>query len=194
LKPIACEVANALFQSLDNIVAVGARRAGVARGPQISWPWAIVPDPSSPEGTVRLAIREKLSKSRAKQLPETWLDLIGKTFADHAAGLSHIDVIKGISLSGKHWELVPTRADALAIAWTLQGSTRQVIADIPADHFESNDEFVFHEGDAPITPQFQILTGTRLVAANKKSQPEPAAAFDYTARFVSTALTNARLL
>lgn len=195
LKPIACEVANALFHSLDNIVAVGARRAEVERGPQITWPWAIESDPdSSLEGAVRSAIGRKLCALSKKGFPKPWLTLIADTFAAHAVGLSHIDVVKEVSLSGKHWELVPTGANASAISWTLQGSTQQVIAEIPADHFETNDEFVFHEGGAIVAPHFQMLTGTRLVATAKEFQPEPVFAFEYTARFVSTALEKARQL
>lgn len=195
LKPVACEVANALFQSLDNIIAVGARRAKVLRGPQISWPWAIESDPdSSLEGAVRPAIGGKLDELSKKGFPKPWLALIEETFAASAVGLSHIDVVKEVSLSGKHWELVSTGANAFAISWTVQGSNEQIIAEIPADHFETSNEFVFHEGGAIVAPRFQMMTGTRLVAAAKEFQPEPISAFEYTARFVSTALEKARQL
>src|SRR3546814_20595800 len=46
LKPIACEAANAMFQSLDNIIATAARQAGGPRSPQLAWPWALQPAPA----------------------------------------------------------------------------------------------------------------------------------------------------
>lgn len=195
LKPVACEAANSLFQALDNIVGVAARQAGVERSPQISWPWAIEDDPDSKlKGAVRPAISKKIKELSKRGMPEEWLNLIEETFAAPAVGLSHIDVVKEVSLSGKHWELVSTGANAIAIGWTPMGSTRQVHAEIPKDHFEKNDEFVFHEGEAIDDPHFQTLIGTCLVAAAKDFQPEPIAAFEYTSRFVATALEKARHL
>lgn len=193
LKPIACEAANALFQSLDNIIGAAARRSGVARTPQIAWPWCIEPDPTSPlPGAVRPAIDGRLNVMGKRGLAEPWLKLIKETFAAPAVGLTHIDVVKEVSLSGKHWELVATEASAVAVAWTPKGATQQAVADIPKGYFETNDEFIFHEGEPIEAPHYQLVTGTRLVAAGKQFQPEPATAFDYTSRFVATALESAR--
>ncbi len=193
LRPIACEAANALFQALDNIIGAAARRSGVERTPQIAWPWAIEPNPDSPlPGAVRPAIKNRLKEMQKKGMPDAWLELIEETFAAPTVGLTHIDVVKELSLSGKHWELVPTEASAIAISWIPKGTTKQVHAEIPKGYFEANDEFVFHEGEPIAAPHFQILTGTRLVAAGKDFQPEPVSAFEYTSRFVATALEGAR--
>lgn len=193
LKPIACEVANSLFQSLDNIIGAAARIADVERTPQIAWPWALEPDldVKLPKA-VKPAITGRLNQMRGRGMPDPWLDLIRQTFAAHAAGLVHIDVVKEVSLSGKHWGLVPTEANAVAVGWTPKGCNKQVIANIPRDHFDANDEFVFHEGDPIDALHFQTVIGTFLAAAGKDHQPEPMSAFGYTSRFVATALDNAR--
>jgi len=195
LMPIACEAANALFQSLDNIIGTAARQAGVPRSFQIAWPWVLQPDTDSPlPGAVKPAIDGRLQDMRKRGMPEPWLDLIAATFAAHAAGLVHIDVVKEVSLSGKHWELVPTKANAVAIGWHLPGSAAQSFADIPPDYFETEDVFVFHEGEPIEVSHFQIIAGTKLMAPGKAHEPEPISAFDYTRRFVETALHNARAL
>jgi hypothetical protein len=156
LKPIACEVGNALFQSLDNIIAIGARQDGVKRSPRVSWPWAIEPDPNSNlADAVQPAIDEKLKELEREGVPPSWLDLIVKTFASPTVGLQHIDVLKEVSLSGKHWALIPTRSSAHAIAWRARGSTEQSFADVPDDVFEGTDEFVFHEGEKNKHPIFR---------------------------------------
>ena len=192
LRPIACEAANGLFQALDNIVGVAARRSGVERTPQIAWPWAIEPIPNSAlPGAVRPAIKDRLKAMQKKGLPDVWLELIEKTFAAPAVSLVHIDVVKEVSLSGKHWELVPTEGSALAVSWIPEGATQQVHAEIPKNYFAANDEFVFHEGKPITAPNYQIMTGTKLVAAGKDFQPEPISAFQYTSRFVSIALEEA---
>lgn len=56
LKPVACEVANAFFQSLDNIVGAAARQAGVKRTLQIAWPWAIEANPEGRLGSYESTI------------------------------------------------------------------------------------------------------------------------------------------
>ncbi|MBL7326129.1 hypothetical protein INQ16_31570, partial [Escherichia coli] len=103
------------------------------------------------------------------------------------------DVVKEVSLSGKHWELVPTKANALAIAWTPQGSTQQVVVNIPEDYFEVNDEFIFHKGDS-IDVYIQAIVKVTLAVSKTDFQPEPVFAFEATSRFVMTALQKARRL
>lgn len=193
VKVTACEAANALFQSLDNIIGVAAREAGVARTQQISWPWAIEPDPADPTA-MRPAIGKKLKELCKQGVPAPWIALIEETFAAPATSLLHIDVLKEVSLSGKHWELVPTAAKAVAIGWTLPGSTEQVFANIPVDHFDAHDAYVFHEGEPLEAPRFLMAVGFELAAAAKEFRPEPVAAFEYTARFVAMALEKARSL
>lgn len=193
LKPIACEAANALFQSLDNIVGAAARSADVPRGNDISWPWAIEPDPESDlAGAMRPAISKKLKTLRKNRLPDKWLALIERTFAAPAIGLQHIDVVKEVSLSGKHWELVPTEAGALAASWWIADSTQPVIVQIPPDHFDGNDGFVLPAQNALVDRGFQIMTRTVLVAERKNFQPEPISALEYASRFVAFALQDAR--
>lgn len=194
LKPIACEAANALFQALDNIIGAAARRAGVERTPQIAWPWKLEPDPDSAlPGAMRPAIGKKLGEMRRAGLPKPWLELIEETLGIPAAGLPHIDVLKEVSLSGKHWELVPTNADVRAISWLPRAAKHPVFADVPEGHFQTNDEYIFHQGE-PIRPLFQLIAGNRLVAAGKALEPEPIAAFGYGSRFVTAALEGARHL
>src|SRR3546814_8035971 len=80
LKPIACEAANAMFQSLDNIIATAARQAGVPRSPQNAWPWALQPDTDSNlAGAVKPAIDSRLQDMRKRGMPEAWLDLVAAT-------------------------------------------------------------------------------------------------------------------
>jgi hypothetical protein len=195
LKPVACEAANALFQSLDNIIAVPARRVGELRNRNICWPWAIEKDPNSTlEHAVRPAIGKKICTLRKEGIPEQWLTLIEEVFASPAAGLIHIDVVKEVSLSGKHWELIATGAEALSVAWFDPASKGQVVVDIPHRHFEANDEYVFHEGDPISAPGFMMVIETKLVAPGKAFEPEPIAAFECTSRFVMTALKKAKEL
>jgi hypothetical protein len=195
LKPIACEAASALFQSLDNIIAVPARCMGIPRGLQICWPWAIEEDPNSTlKDAVRPAIGRKICTLREMGIPKQWLTLIEEVFATPAVGLIHIDVVKEVSLSGKHWELIATGTEVLAIAWFDAASKRQVIAEIPRRHFEANDEYAFHEGDPISAPGFMMVIGTKLVVPRKAFEAEPIAAFECTSRFVKTALERAKEL
>jgi hypothetical protein len=195
MKPVACETANALFQSLDNIIAIAARQKDVKRSPQISWPWAIEPVPnSSLKGAMQPAICSRLKKLRKNGISKPWLALIRETFEEAAIGLSHIDIVKEISISGKHWELVPTKANALAIAWTHRASSQQIISNIPADHFDFCEEYIFHEGEEIDNHYFEMATSFQLVVADKALEPEPITALGYTARFVANALKKARQL
>ncbi|MDO7833680.1 hypothetical protein Q4610_01350 [Sphingobium sp. HBC34] len=196
LKPVACEAASALFQALDNIVSVAARDVGIAREDSraISWPWGLadVPDPNAPR-PVTLSIDKKMRELDKIGVPAPWLDVIRETFAQHVGGLVHIDVVKEVSLSGKHWELIRTTGGTNALAWTLPGATQQTHAEIPPDHFDTEDEYAFYEG-APINVPLLIMTKTRLSAPGRLFEPEPTSAFGYASRFVETALEKARAL
>ena len=195
LTPLAGEAANALFHSLDNIVGVAARVANVERSPQISWPWKIEPDTeSSLSGAVRPAIDKKLKEMGKLGIPEQWLTAIRDVTFAQGIGLSHIDIVKEVSLSGKHWELVATGADAMAIGWTPTGAQQQVIVQIPREHFTINNDYVFHQGERITVNGFEIVTGTILVVPSKSFTTEPITAFQYTSRFVDAAIGKARSL
>lgn len=194
-KPISGEVANALFQSLDNIIGAAARAAGVDRSIKISWPWKVEPDADvKQKHAVRPRLVDKLKKLQKEGLPDPWLELIEATFAAPATPLAHIDVMKEVSNSGKHWELLPTITNAVGMMWMPPGESSLVPLDIPADHFSENDEFLFHEGAEIDTSAITILIGFELVAATRELRVEPIFAFDATSRFVATALEKAKLL
>lgn len=192
VKPVTCEVANALFQALDNIIGAAARASGVERNMHISWPWRVEEDSEiGLPGHLKPAIDAKLKSLKKEGLPDAWLDLIRETFEAHRFGLSFIDVLKEVSLSGKHWELVETGMDAAAVAWLPKGAQHQIIKDVPKGHFAMNDAFVFHEGERISEAAIQIVIGIRLAASGKTLQAEPQAAFGYGVRFVETALAKA---
>ncbi len=213
LKPIACETANALFQSLDNIVATAARDNTDAtearrdqRKPRPWTPWPFAPrkddDPHSANaGSLYPNISSKDEKKlRGSGIAEEWLMLIDKTFAESAGDLHYIDVVKEVSNSGKHWELMPVEANALAIAWKPKSSNRQIIDNIPHNHFQVHDDYVFHEGSEMDSAYFQIVTtvkllpvtDTKLAVSTRDLRPEPLATFERTSRFAGIALTKAR--
>jgi len=127
-----------------------------------------------------------------KGVDDVWLNLIRHTFDDHRSGLIHIDVLKEVSLSGKHWELVPTSTGMAAIAWPSKEDGKQEIVEIPAGHFEANDEFIIELDTEFDAPRLQILIGMKLIAPGKDHQPEPMSAFGYASRFAETALAKAR--
>ena len=194
-KPISGEVANALFQSLDNIIGAAARAAGVERSIKISWPWKVESDADVNQGhAIQPKLSDKLKKLQKEGLPDPWLELIEATFAESATPLAHIDVMKEISNSGKHWELLPTITNAVGMMWMPPGERRPVPLDIPEDHFSENDEFAFHEGAEIDTSAIEILIRFELVAATRELRVEPIFAFDATSRFVATALQKAKLL
>ncbi|MDK2760895.1 MAG: hypothetical protein KYX64_05990 [Sphingopyxis sp.] len=194
-RPVAGEVANALFQALDNIVGVAARANGVVRTNGVSWPWVLEPDPdANREHAVRPKLSDKLKELEKKGMPDDWLKLIEATFSIPATPLAQIDIVKEVSNSGKHWELVPTKANAVGMMWIPPEASQPVPLDIPADHFLGNDEFVFHEGAAIDVSAVMSLIDFQLVAATKNLRVEPIFAFYETARFVATALEKARLL
>lgn len=198
LKVIAAEAASALFQVLDHVFAVGARLSGIARKPGVSWPFVVKDemDNSAADAVGALPrlvpdIGDKLAEFQKKGLRDEWLNLIRETFEENLPRLAMASNIKEVSLSGKHWELIPTADGAAAVTWTDPVTHRQQIYQIPRNAFDLSNEYVLHAGERLPTESFSIVMFIHFVGENIRGRSDPLEALNHTRGFVTVALEKA---
>lgn len=201
LKVIAAEAASALFQVLDHVFAVGSRLSGIARKQGVSWPFAVKDevDNSAADAVGALPslvpdIGGKLAEFAKKGLRDEWLNLIRETFDENLPRLAMVSNVKKVSVSGKHWELIPTADGAAAVAWTDPATHHQQIYQIPRDAFDLSNEYVLHKGKRLPTESFSIVMFIHFVGEDIRGRSDPLEALNHTRGFVTVALEKASLL
>lgn len=181
MKPVISDVANNLIHALDQVAAAASKAASNDRPKGLYFP--IAPDD---------AAYEKKRKELEKLLDVPWLDLFAAVREKHKPWQGYLWLLKEISNSSKHWELVAGGAGAAAVAWNVPGEKRQTIVEVPGDHFATNDGFVFWRDAAPFPKlPVQIVTHHRFegVGDGKASLDS---VFSTCSRFVQDIIAESR--
>ena len=190
-KIVYCEAANAIFNALDHLIAIGAKEAEIERGPQISWPWKMAIDGN---GDLVPDLQKALNRLAKAGMHEKWINLVRETFEIHPFGNQFVDIVHEASNSGKHWALVPPSSSVAAVSIQdgLAGTTR--IIESPDGYWDRNDKLEFYRGHALHDPIIQIMIGDRITVEGRSLAPDPLTALDYAIRFAEGALQKARKL
>jgi hypothetical protein len=192
MKVVVAEAANALFQSLDHIVAVPARMADIKRGPQIGWPWNVKADSQFPGG-MRLSIDKRIRELRKAGLPDVWCSFISDVTGEFAADMFRINALKRISLDGKHWALRAVGPHLEHIGVNIFDPMRHVSVAIPDRFFEQSGSIVIWQGER-LDPENHEVVSLLNFALGSDDSPEIITApnaFEATSRFVDRALHGA---
>jgi hypothetical protein len=181
MKPVIGDIANNLIHALDQVAAAASRAASSDRPKGLYFP--IAPD------DVTYA---KKRRALEKLLDPPWLDLFAAVRERHKPWQGYLSLLKDISNSAKHWELVAGGAGAAAVAWNVPGEQRQTIVQIPRDHFAANDSFVFWRGATPVPKlPFQIVTQHRFEGVGGDDTSVDSV-FSTCSRFVADVIAESR--
>ena len=171
-RPILADAANNLIHSLDVLLGSLARHRG-HRNPYQYFPVCREPD--------------EFAASMEK-----WTKFIGRNAAEalkarHAllsSNIPHLQTIKRVSNSSKHWELLATGASAHAVQVHLKsGSTRMF--QIPSDAFSVHDSYEFHVGEEDFRQcTRQILVGLSIAGLPDGLPISPETCLDCASRYV----------
>lgn len=182
MKPVISDIANNLIHALDHVAAAASRTASSGRPRNLYFP--IAPDD---------AAYEAKRKTLEKLLDPLWLDLFAAIRKAHKSYQGYLWLLKEISNSGKHWELIAGGASALALAWNPPGERQQSIVEIPRDHFAANDHFIFWQGsDAVPSLPFQIITQHRFEGLDGAADASADSVFSTCSRFVADVIAQSR--
>ncbi|RUN75055.1 hypothetical protein EJC47_18455 [Sphingomonas sp. TF3] len=182
MKPVISDIANNLIHALDHVAAAVSRAASSGRPRNLYFP--IAPDD---------AAYEVKRKPLEKLLDPQWLDLFAAVREAHKSYQGYLWLLKEISNSGKHWELIAGGASALALAWNPPGERQQSIVEIPRDHFAANDHFNFWKGADPVPAlPFQIITQHRFEGLDGGADASADSVFSTCSRFVADVIAESR--
>lgn len=179
LEPIVADAANNLVHALDQIVAAWVRLNGTDRPRNAFYPTALGDDRFE-AGMAKIG----------RHLPVEALSAIRGTREERWHQVEHVALVKELSNSAKHWNLVPTEFAPLAVGVAQTGA--QDVTDIPAEHFRDHDRFEFLRTRVPPGPMigYQVLVSLRFVGLQSALLCDPATALRCAAEFVEAAIEN----
>lgn len=183
LEPIVADAANNLIHALDQIVAAWTRLNSAERPRDTFYPTVLDEDRF-----------EKGMTKISKYLPDEALLSIRRTRQNQWRLVEHVALVKELSNSVKHWDLVATEFTPLAVGVAQTGA--QDVTDIPAGHFRLNDRFEFLRTRMPPGPMigYQVLVSLRFVGLDSALICDPATALRCAADFVEAALEDSEAI
>jgi len=121
-------------------------------------------------------------------VPAEALSVIRRTRQRQWRHVEHVALVKELSNSAKHWNLVPTEFAPLAVGIAQPGA--QDFTNIPPDHFQYNDSFDFLRTRAAPEPTigYQVLLSLRFTGLDSALICDPATALRCAAEFVEAAI------
>jgi len=131
-KPVLGDCANNLNSALDNIISAMARAHGTPRSRSLYYPIGLD--------------NQKFHDDVEKMEPRIGQAMVGVIIDNHTKHIHdvpHLFAVKKMANTAKHWELLPARASALAIAVN-NPNGKQTIFQIPKETFHSADFFEYH--------------------------------------------------
>jgi hypothetical protein len=138
-KWILADAANNVASALDHIAAAISKARGNKRDRRLYFPWGFTDDAF-----------EAALKRYEPILGSKMSAIIADARAKHRHELGHVEAMKEISNSGKHWELLAASGSARAVAVNIPGGQR--IFQIPQDAFKEADDYVFYRGAEGLPP------------------------------------------
>jgi hypothetical protein len=137
MRPIMADTANNIVAALDHLISACARINGHGRDVRTSFPWLFEDE----------SFRKALGKV-ATLTGERVASVIEDVWFNNGFERPHLQAVKELSNSGKHWELMHSASGAHAVQIGADAS-RQMFQ-IPADAFENSDVFEFGNSENSI--------------------------------------------
>lgn len=155
------------------MAAAIAKSRGEVRNRRLYFPWGLTDD----------AFNEQLKKYEPK-LGADMSAVIARVREKHRHELPHVEAIKQISNTEKHWELLAATGSARAVALNIADGQR--IFQIPADAFRESDEYEFHRASEklPRVP-LQIVIGVEVEGLGDGLPKSPGMILNCAFRFVA---------
>lgn len=179
LKPIVSDIANNLIHAHDQTLAACLKISGVAQKPHIYYPFC----ESDAEFNKWVATVES-------RIGSAFSNVVANARTKHKMCLSHILFVKQLSNRAKHWNLSPTTSSACGIAYFTADKSQKPI-DIPGNHFEQNDEFMFRAEDADPQQPMLTLIQFRIEGIPTKANCDPTTIFSSTLAHLRDVIANA---
>jgi hypothetical protein len=172
-KSIIVDAANNTASALDHVAAAIAKGHGKERDRSLYFPWGFTD--------------EAFSKALTRYEPtlgEEMSTVIAAARKKHWHEVHHVEAVKQISNSGKHWELLAATGAMHAVA--LNTPNGQRIFQIPKNAFAQADEFEFHRDKErlPRVP-LQILIGVNVEGLADDLPKSPDTILNCAFRFVA---------
>jgi hypothetical protein len=131
-KPIIADSATNVWSALDNVAAAIAKSNGYDRLFDLKFPWGFAD-----------ADFEKAQTRFRTQLGQNILNVFKEVRCRHPVEIHHVEAVREISNSGKHWELLFAIGTAHAVALHIAGEGQRMFQ-VPANAFEIADSYEFH--------------------------------------------------
>lgn len=184
MKPVIGDIANNLIHALDHVAAVASRTVTDERFKNLHF--TIANDDET---------YEKRRAEAGRYLDVKWLDLFTVVRERHRPFQGQLWLLKVISNTAKHWELVAGGAGAVAVGWHVPGEGLQRIVDIPRDHFATSNSFQFWRDATPLPRlPFQIVTSHRLTGLDGGDDADVNSVFSTSSRFVADVIAESRAM
>jgi hypothetical protein len=171
-KSIIADAANNTASALDHVAAAIAKSRSEERNRHLYFPWGSTDD----------AFKDSLRKYEPSLGPEMSA-AIASAREKHRNEVHHVEAVKQISNSGKHWELLAATGSMHAVA--LNTANGQQIFQVPKDAFRERDEYEFHR-DAVRLPRvpLQTLIGVNVEGLSDDLPKSPDTILSCAFRFV----------
>ena len=174
LKPVVGDAANNIVHSLDQALSACARLNRASRSRSLTFPMQV----SEADFERNMALVTTVIGARFAQV-------LREVRSRHSVWLGHIRIVKELSNSSKHWQLVPATSSACAVGYSLPGKA-QTIIDIPRGQFEQHDHFDFSvDVPHPKNMGFQTVIQFRIGGLGSDLKSDPSTAFDLAERYAS---------
>lgn len=138
-KPVISDAANNVVSALDHVVAALAKAAGHERLTNLYFPW----------GASNATFQDRLKKLRPT-VGERMTTVIAEARERYQHEVHHLEAVKQISNTGKHWELMLISGSAHGVALNVPGLPQRIF-EIPDDTFLSANSFEFYRGRERLT-------------------------------------------
>lgn len=182
MTPIAADAANNLIHALDHVATAAYRLHEADRNRKIYFPI------DATDSGYR-----KKEESLEQYLRPEWIKLFAAARARYRHQLEHIQTLKELSNTSKHWALAVNNAGALGI--TIERPNGQQIFDIPKGHFPTHDRYEFFRADRQVESRgHQVLISLTLSGIENQPDASIDTIFSLGPSFVSNVIAEAKHL
>lgn len=172
-KPALADSATNLVSALDHVVAAIARSRGHPRLRNSYYPWGFEDSEF-----------EKALKKAEKFLGPEMTEVLAAARIRHRHEVHHMQAVREISNTGKHWELLLGLETVHAIAQTVPGSPQRFFP-VPAEAFRQSDAYEFHRDTVRLPRRpFEMLIGLSVGGLADALPSSPDSIFPCAFRFV----------
>ena len=171
LKPVVADLANNLVHALDQLVGALARLHGHERS-HLYFPWAL--------GDAKF---QRCLEKLKPFIGDNSVQEILTARERQRFNLPHAQLVKEVSNSSKHWELVPSRASVMGIAVNRPGQPQQIWS-VPDSDLDDYYYVFCNTTERMSGLPFQMLVGLRFFGLDSEIAASPDTIFDCAFRYV----------